>query len=54
MMFKRNEIRISRFFYKMSDFPSNEIFSAWPFIMLWIDGGWPEKLTRNDRSIAKW
>src|SRR5271157_5603940 len=53
MRFKRNTTRISRVFYKMTDFRANEIFSVGSFIMLGIDDGWQEKLAHIDRPIAK-
>jgi len=43
---KRNGIDISCVFYRMSHLGAIEIFSNGPFIMLEIDSGWSEKLTR--------
>jgi len=46
MRFKRNTTRISRVFYKMTDFRANEIFSVGSFIILGIGDGRQEKLAR--------
>jgi hypothetical protein len=43
---KRIITDISCFFYWMSHFGANELFSVEPFVMLGIDGGWPEKFVR--------
>jgi len=41
-------------FNKIGHFEAIEIFSVEPFVMLWIDGGWPEKLVHFFfRAIAE-
>ncbi len=43
---KRNTTDNSCIFCRMSYFRANEIFGVWPFIMLEIGAGWPEKFVR--------